>query len=387
MAIIKKKKIKKQAKTSTPQVATKAVKREKPKTEVLQLEQPEFEVIETKAERNFMAEMKAKAADVQAACFDETEIPMRETKIVFEKKDDTTYMPYVEYKNGKSSHVAPFAFSQYCGKIDVPAGYIHKCVSKGMIDLAEENISRWTKESNTTLMLRHYGEDVRAVVSDKYSVFDTPDVLELLSGVISVKDYKCKGFMLNAERFQMRVIMKQQLPINGEDLFIGMQWDTSDIGRATLTGQIILFKQVCTNGMVARVDGATLYKQKHNRGEFAFEEMQQDIHVALKTIPEVTDAIMAQVTHCKTVKVPMGLYSTDEVERMNAIAKVRAASKVSLSAPVVEKAAALVQSENYDKSLWGFANALTHAAQNYTLDERVRVEGAAAALMAQTPRW
>ena len=156
-----------------------------------------------------------------------------------------------------------YALGQLGSKIGVPARYLEKCVASGRIDLAQDNVNSWLEDFNKDLFIREYNGGIRGVLSNKYSVCDSHEILEAVDDAVDLSKYKIKGSFLNEERLHVRLIGKEMLPIDGEDLFAGLFLDSSDVGRNILTVKFGIYKQVCTNGLVIARAGGTLFEQKH----------------------------------------------------------------------------------------------------------------------------
>ena len=135
-----------------------------------------------------------------------------------------------------------YALSQLGSKIGVPANYLQKCIDSGRIDLASDNVNSWLEDYGKDLFIREYNGHIRGILSSKYSVCDTPDILKVLQDTVDLNTYKVKGSFLNEERLHLRLVGKEMLPIDGEDLFPGIFIDSSDIGRSILTVKFGIYK-------------------------------------------------------------------------------------------------------------------------------------------------
>ena len=168
--------------------------------------------------------------------------------------------------DGDEIHELPisrFALGQLSAKVGVPLRYLEKCVSSGRIDLAKDNINSWLEDYKKDLFIREYNGCIRGVLSSKYSVCDSHEILDIVGNTIDLNNYKVKGSFLNDERLHVRLVSKEMLPIDNEDLFAGLFIDSSDVGRNTFTVQFGIYKQVCTNGLVVSRGSGVLFQQKH----------------------------------------------------------------------------------------------------------------------------
>lgn len=282
-----------------------------------------------------------------------------------------------------SSSISRFALGQLGTKIGVPARYLEKCVNTGRIDLAQENVNSWLEGYDKDLFLREYRGGIRGVLSSKYSVCDSHEILEAVDNAVDLSKYKVKGSFLNAERLHLRLVSTEMLPIDGEDLFAGLFIDSSDVGRSILTVQFGIYKQVCTNGLVVSRAGGILFQQKHIG--ITADEFHRGLVSSLANVDALTDNAvewvrLAQSKDCWGFNVKsMSQDSMDEfIERIRSVARVN--SQTLLSEDSAKKVIDLMQTR-YGGSRWGFINSLTEVAQDYTLEKRLDLERVAGNLL------
>lgn len=254
--------------------------------------------------------------------------------------------------------ISRFALGQLGTKIGVPGNYIQKCIDSGRKSLAQSNVNSWIRTYKGGFFLRNYTDRIRGVLSPRYSAFDTPEVLNMISDNININDYDIKGNFLNEERLHLRLTGKDTLNIAGEDLFPGVFIDTSDVGRSTLVITFGIYKYVCTNGLVISRGSGVLYKQKHIGIDT--KEFEYQIAASMDNIPMLISNAEEWVRKAKKE-------SLDQ-EKMQAIMK-----SMHLNDKTMESVQSLMN-ERYDNSRWGFINGLTEVAQKYTLDRRLEIE-------------
>ncbi len=267
------------------------------------------------------------------------------------------------FRQPLSSH----AFSQLCGKAEVPTRFMKKCIDNGFTDLACDNINEWLTSHDKNLLVRTHKDKIRGILSDRYSVLDTPDILTALKD--TVKDYDVKSYLITEERFHLRLTEKEMLPIEGEDLFAGLQIESSDVGRSTLTVHILIFKQVCTNGLVVSQGDGILFQQKHigiNSDDFR-RGLSERIGLIPSIVADFTDMIKDSAKNS---------LSKSQMEKI--IARFNEDTKT--TEEVGEKIVSLMN-DRYTTTRWGLINSITEIAQDYTLDRRVELEKYAGQLL------
>jgi hypothetical protein len=276
----------------------------------------------------------------------------------------------------RSYDLSRYSLGQLSSKIGVPARYIEKCVSSGRIELAQDNVNSWLEDFNKNLFIREYAGRIRGVLSDRYSVCDTPDILKVVDDAVDLNNYKIKGSYLNEERFHLRLVGRNMLPIDGEDLFAGLFIDSSDVGRSILTVKFGIYKQVCTNGLVIARAGGTLFEQKHIG--ITAEEFHAGLSKSLSVIDELTEHAVEFVKLAKTQGTGYNLKSLDEKEMEKFIRQIR--QTTTLPEASAEKVITLMQTK-YDDTKWGLINGITEVAQDFTLERRLDLERIAGNLL------
>ena len=269
-----------------------------------------------------------------------------------------------------NSPISRFALSQLGVKIGVPARYLEKCVASGRINLAQDNVNSWLEDYNKDIFFRTYKGNIRGVLSSKYSVCDSHEILQVIDDAVDLSTYKIKGQYLSPERLHVRLVSKEMLPIEGEDLFAGLFIDSSDVGRSILTVQFGIYKQVCTNGLVVSKAGGVLFKQKHIG--ISTDEFHEGLIKSLANIDLLTENAIEWVNFAKTKNVyGYNVKSLSKEEMDEFVARIKA--EVSLPEESAIKVVNLMQTK-YDTSRWGFINGITEVAQDFTLDRRIELE-------------
>lgn len=254
--------------------------------------------------------------------------------------------------------MSSFASSGLCGKLKVPTVYYNRCAAENK-ELAAMNINNWLKDDSRDFMVRTYDGRIRGCLSASYSKFDAPDLLKAVDESLGFDNYKLKGSFINEERLHLRMVEKEMLPIDGEDLFAGITIDSSDIGRSGLYVQFLIYKQVCTNGLILPKSSGQLFRQKHIG--ISSEEFKEGIVEGLTgKFDEIKESTIELIKRNK--EIPTGEEILEEIKE-----------KAKLTDDVVEEVITLVDA-SYDRSRWGIINGITEIAQNYSLERRLQLE-------------
>lgn len=292
----------------------------------------------------------------------------------------------MRYSNGELSFIddvsgierypmSRYALSQLGSKLGVPANYLQKCIDSGRLDLASDNVNSWIEDYEKDVFIREYDGHIRGILSSKYSVCDTPDILKVLQDTVDLNQYKVKGSFLNEERLHLRLVGREMLPINGEDLFPGLFIDSSDVGRNVLTVQFGIYKLVCTNGLTISKGSGTLFQQKHIG--IKPEEFYEGLAASLSNVDMLCENACQLVEDARDKSMKFSKYSQEDFDAF--IAQIKGTTR--LSNDGAEKVIDLMQTK-YGDTRWGYINSLTEVAQDYTLERRLELERIAGNLLA-----
>ena len=273
-----------------------------------------------------------------------------------------------------------WALSQLSVKLGMPSGYAEKCIERGHPDLAANNVNTWLTEQtgskrkkSTDYLVRTYQNSIDGILSSNYTAFDATKILDVVNKTINVNDYHVVGSYISDERMHLRLIRDELLDVDDEDLYPGIFIDSSDIGRTALHISFGIWKKVCTNGLCISKAGGVLYHQRHMG--ISPIEVETEMVSRIKTIPEMIRRSESIIKAARGEKLNL----TDEKvfeKMMNDIRRLSHLSEEDAK-QVIE-----LSMNRYGMTRWGVVNAMTEFAQNYELDDRIRIENAAGRLIA-----
>lgn len=318
-------------------------------------------------------ELLSKAEEIQDMCEDFTVSTVGSNNVRFDS--DTGNLLFVpDGEIIRSSPMSRHALSQLCSKVGVPVRYIEKCLEGGMTDLAADNINYWIQDLGKNLFIREHNNRVRGILSDRYMTLDTPDILSVLTDVIDPDQFTTRGYFLSPERFHARIIQNEMMNVQGEDLFAGVQIDSSDVGRSTLIARFFVFKQVCTNGLVVAKFGGTMFEQRHVG--IRVDDFRLEFEQSLSRIPDLISTTIDMVSNSRKDKIDLSDVSSPAFSQGLQMSSAR------LSSESVTKVISLMR-ERYSLTRWGLVNSLTEVAQDFTLERRIEIERFAGDLLSR----
>lgn len=273
-----------------------------------------------------------------------------------------------------------YSLGQLCSKLGVPVKYIEKCLHEGREPLVAENLNDWLQDYNKDLLIRGYKDSVRGILSTKYSMCDTHEILDIVNSSLGREQYTVKGAYLSPERFHMRLVSTETLPIEGEDLFAGITLDSSDVGRSTVSCNFFIYKQVCTNGLIIAKHKGELFNQRHIG--ITPDEFKEGFKKSLDIVPDLVADMVHIINNAKSTEDSLiGKLDLSDEEMVNMVIennlKNNVAESIShkwnLSKESSEQVLHLVVNK-YGNSKWGLINSITEVAQKYTLETRIQLE-------------
>lgn len=315
------------------------------------------------------------AQDIQSLCTDYTVSRVSDRNmflspengnLIFKPDSDPFNEDCVPIRNMSMTR---HAMSQLCNKLGVPIRYLEKCFETGMTDLAAENVNAWLSDYEKSLFIREYDSRVRGILSDRYMTLDTPDIMDVISDVVDSSEYTTKGFYLSPERFHARLVQNTMMNIAGEDLFAGVQIDSSDVGRSTLQVRFMIFKQVCTNGLCVSRGGGVLFEQRHIG--ISIDDFRSTFKESMTRIPVLMDNATALIEEARCKDAKFNVTRFNEVQLKDFTERMKL--KTRLSDESVGKVINMMQ-EKYSPTRWGLINSITEVAQDFTLERRVELE-------------
>lgn len=268
------------------------------------------------------------------------------------------------------------AMSQLCNKLGVPIRYLEKCIDAGMLDLASDNVNSWLQDYNKNMFIRAYDGKIRGILSDRYMTLDTPNIMEVIASVVDSSDYTTKGYFLSPERFHARIVQNTMMNIAGEDLFAGIQIDSSDVGRSTLQVRFMIFKQVCTNGLTISKGGGVLFEQRHIG--ISVDDFYSEFKESMSRIPILMENAKELIGEARNDNGKFNVAHFSESEMKDFVERMKL--KTRLSDESVNKVISMM-TEKYSPTRWGLINSITEVAQDFTLERRVELEKIAGDLL------
>lgn len=269
----------------------------------------------------------------------------------------------------------------YCTLLGISASYARKCIAAQKIDLLLQNFNEWHKDlsPDKKLLIRTSYDKVEAVLSDRYSIFDDNEVLDCVYGILAPhNNFTVKNYSLTSSGLHLRIVCRDKITINGEDLSYGFDIRNSGIGKSSVEINLIMFKWACSNGMIFGGGQGTVYKQRHVA--VSREQLVKEFTAMLNEAPGVVRNIQDVINRSMDTKL-----NSDTIQKIIDEMKYN-----SILDGAVQKVKSQVLRNNEDGSiytvednLWNVVNIITAQSQLYNIDTRVKMEKQASIILSK----
>jgi hypothetical protein len=280
--------------------------------------------------------------------------------------------------------LTPWASSQACQRLGLPAAYFKRCPAY----LQDANFNHWLRPEETggrltpgdrapepepLWLLRAKGASVRGVLSPKYSRLDNAQLLAALFPLLSGTRYQVGLVQMSAESLHLRLvdptIARDVLP--GDRLLVGIHVANSEVGLRAVTVDALVFRLICANGLIKRVNSRSLLRQRHlhvSEPRFAAlleKALREAVTVAAGFIEQMALAVRTPVPDAeKAIEVLAGLWDLPKATQ--------------------EYVRFALYGQASGETLYGLVNAVTSAAQRLPVEDRFELETLAGVLVDTT---
>lgn len=246
------------------------------------------------------------------------------------------------------------AHQQLAERLDIPWRYYERMLAEETSLLAE-NVNAWLAgDGDRKFFIRGMGNDIRAVLSDRYRVIDHLDVL-----MCALNELQGKAEVEDAHLSDMNLFLKFKCPdlkaqIRGVDDEIvgGILLGNSETGHGAVSAKPRIFRVLCLNGMVMESLATRRIHLGSGGTSLDDDKVFLDIRASIRGIFEQFGTVVDQLKNTTDVMVKDPTLTINNVIR-----------EYGLSEQQKENILVSFGAEK-DKTQYGIANAVTRAAQD-----------------------
>ncbi len=280
------------------------------------------------------------------------------------------------------------AHNQLASYLDIPRAYYDKMLCE-QPDLLTENVNRWLQcNPPKQRMLRTLDGTARAFLSDRYRRIDNAPLMRRIEPVLGkFKDLTVKSCQITDTNLYVKLVnpkLEGDVKV-GDTVQMGVIITNSEVGCGSVCVYPMLYRLVCSNGMVAQrqLIGITqrhigrkspLETQIAAYDDEVLDKVGESIRIAFDR--SQFNALMAQMQESRKLKIKVNL--AEQV--VEAASKHFGISKFEAEG-VSER---LMESEDF--TLYGLANAVTRHAQDVkSYDRSTELETTGYKIMTMSP--
>jgi len=277
-------------------------------------------------------------------------------------------------KNGKHHlAVTDHALRQLCQRVIPHKGGTFTLHSP--LYLRQSILNHYLKDRQEPALVRGKGRYIRAILSNDFMAYDNKHLIITLASVLSgLQDkgvsHTVRRHYLDDQSLWIDVTFPK---VNRPDLGGlegGIRIGNSEVGVRSVTCYALVWRMVCSNGLMAWGKGQQLFKKVH-RGKLQPERVSHNLALAITESLESADDLLDQLAASASEIVP------DVESVIERIIKRRSLTQEFQAAMV----GVMVSEPAYYGSLFGLVNAMTQSAKLYDGDRRVLIEQEASRLL------
>lgn len=292
--------------------------------------------------------------------------------------------------------IKDIAHRQIGSHLGIPAPYYDK-MRNDFPALLAYNVNGWLGKTPSKRMVRTLDGNVRAFLSDKYRRIDNFEVAETVLPVLAdLPGVQVQSCEITESRMYIKVVNPRiETEVDkGDVVQAGLVISNSEVGHGSLSVSPLVYRLVCTNGMIAA--DATVRKYHVGR----LNNAADDFSIYRDETIEADDRAMLMKIE-DTVKAAM-----DEAKFAAIVTRMREAKDAKMDAVAVPQVVELAQKsfgftqdegrgilghliEGGELSLFGLANAVTRHSQDVdSYDRATELEAAGWKVLTMAPaQW
>lgn len=260
--------------------------------------------------------------------------------------------------------MTPHATNQVRAFLGVPGRFASR-LQQDFPDLLTHNFNTIIQQQETRRMVRTLSGNARAFMSDSYRRIDNELVFDGMYPVLEKLGAKIESANVSDDYMHLQATMKIEGEIRkGDVVRYGVVIRNSEIGKGALSVSPMLYRLVCTNGMVvadqtrrrAHIGGSYLESED---GWIALSSATQMLktRAMIAELAEYLEAMASPTMFQKTIGA-LKEVADQELPAEPTMVVESLAARYNLNKPESESALiALAESKDYSR--WGLANAVT----------------------------
>lgn len=273
--------------------------------------------------------------------------------------------------NGGMS-LKPTAHAQMAQALSIPKAYYDRLLTEAP-DLLSVNVNHWLQAQPAKRLVRTLDNEVRALLSDSYRPLDNHDLAQVVLPQLMNAGAHVESGEVTDSRFYLKAITDrvQGEVAKGDILYAGVIVSNSEIGHGSLRVQALDFRLACLNGMISEHAIRKAHIGRQSRGADFLEDAREFYKSETRQIDDrafflkVRDTVTSMFEKARFEK---------RIDKYRAAAERKIEDNPAEVLEVIAKRFAFTDGETDsvlkhlaqggNLSAWGYANAVTRAAQD-----------------------
>ena len=168
------------------------------------------------------------------------------------ESDGATHLVVQEGSGPVRYGVTTLARRQLAEKLKIPFTYFERMRTE-QPTLLDDNVNTWLQEDDERRLIRTLDGNVRAVLSERYRRLDNFDLAESVLPVLQrLPEVRFESMELTETKMYLKCVTPQlrQEIAPGDVVQGGVVISNSEVGQGLLTVQPLIFRLVCSNGLI-----------------------------------------------------------------------------------------------------------------------------------------
>jgi hypothetical protein len=184
--------------------------------------------------------------------------------------------------------LSDLATSQLCERLNIPAAYYRRLPGEMKATVANFDLKR---QGDRQFLLRGKATHVRAVLSGEYVAYDNRQIAETVEGLLRGEGIRIKSFVLEETHCFVKLVSEELVdPASG--LKSGIMIGNSEVGVGSVSVEPFLFRKVCTNDLVVKVEKAFRHAHVYFTAHELTRRMAEAIGDAFVEASKALDAFL-----------------------------------------------------------------------------------------------
>lgn len=229
-------------------------------------------------------------------------------------RDDGQFAFRTLFTNEAASPATEWAENQMYQKLELPARFMRRCPS----DLRATNFNYFAERlpAEEEWLLRTYrsqsgqqGPLIRGALSKDYSRFDDETFLGMVESMIGTEeDHRIEYWYRDERSMHLRIVFPDLTRSIGKTLegqpdihMVGVHLSNSEVGARSVTIQPMVYRLVCSNGLMRWTNDGDVFKQRHIH--LKEREMYARVAEAFTAAVKAGDDMLEKALAAKEVRV------------------------------------------------------------------------------------